>query len=105
MLSPEARAVLVRARARIDTPEKWCHVGGWDGERVCSVVAICEARRGVGVNRDVLEEALDALRVAAGLGPDDDVATWNDAPERTHAEVLAAFDRALGKSADETGAM
>lgn len=41
-------------------------------------------------------EARDAMIRAAGVDPEDDgLGDWNDAPERTHAEVLAAFDRAI----------
>jgi hypothetical protein len=41
------------------------------------------------VSRDFAEAGL-ALRAAVG-----DIVAWNDAPERTHGEVLAAFDRAI----------
>jgi hypothetical protein len=41
------------------------------------------------VSRDFAEAGL-ALRAAVG-----DIVPWNDAPERTHGEVLAALDRAI----------
>jgi hypothetical protein len=34
-------------------------------------------------------------RAIGGDGHEADILTWNDAPERTQAEVLAAFDRAI----------
>ena len=37
--------------------------------------------------------ALKALKCAIGNGHE--IVPWNDAPERTHAEVMAAFDRAI----------
>jgi len=37
---------------------------------------------------------------AARLG-DENVAAWNDKPGRTHAEVIAAFDRAIAKQETE----
>ena len=100
-MSPEARLVLERARARIDTPEKWAK--GWyafaangdrrwageaGAERFCCIGAI--GREVDDVQR--YEEAMTAIRDAA---PCENVARWNDAPERTHAEVMAAFDKAL----------
>jgi hypothetical protein len=39
--------------------------------------------------------AVNLLRQAAGIGGDMGLATWNDAPERTKADVLAAYDKAI----------
>jgi len=59
-----------------------------------ALLAVWEEWRGAGkpadlVSRDFAEAGL-ALRAAVG-----DIVAWNDAPERTHGEVLAAFDRAI----------
>jgi hypothetical protein len=40
------------------------------------------------------DAAIEAIKHAAGIG-DTPIATWNDAPERTLAEVLAAYDKAI----------
>ena len=87
-------ADLERARALIDTPEKWWQSGGhnWRAEHecLCAGLAIEEACIGPG-GWDREGECYSAL----GFGGMRDIAKWNDAPERTHAEVLATFDRAI----------
>lgn len=59
-----------------------------------ALLAVWEEWRSAGnaadvVSRDFAEAGL-ALRAAVG-----DIVAWNDAPERTHGEVLAALDRAI----------
>lgn len=77
--------VLREARSLVDTPEKWCKGTYGDGEgRHC----ISGTLRDVGA-----EEAYTFLqRTIHTAGP---LSSWNDAPERTHADVLAAFDKAI----------
>lgn len=41
------------------------------------------------------------FKTANGLPMEDSIGNWNDAPERTKAEVLDAFDVAIEKSADQ----
>jgi hypothetical protein len=43
--------------------------------------------------------AADAFADAAGIGHWSGIPVWNDRPERTKAEVLAAFDRAIAATA------
>jgi len=43
-----------------------------------------------------LEEAIESLCRAIGVTALNHVPTWNDAPDRTQAEVVAAYDRAIG---------
>jgi hypothetical protein len=38
---------------------------------------------------------LELVKRAVGLGKGSSLIVWNDAPERTQAEVLAAFDKAI----------
>jgi hypothetical protein len=80
--------VLRRARALIDSPEKW--IKGAYGLRAddphcvygaLDVVAHMRPCRGF----ELFREAVGTRHIEA----------WNDAPERTHAEVMAAFDRAI----------
>lgn len=40
-------------------------------------------------------EAIPLVRKAIGIPDECRISTWNDAPERTQAEVLAAFDKAI----------
>jgi hypothetical protein len=76
--------VLRRARALIDTPEKWCQGQCELGEAKCALGAI------LGADPNYAAAALALNRVVAPNIP-----AWNDAPERTHADVMAAFDRAI----------
>jgi hypothetical protein len=80
--------VLQAARALIDTPDKWTQGTYDDGEgRRCIVAALDAAR-----NRIPERCAQGTLRATVGGEP---LSQWNDAPGRTHAEVMAAFDRAI----------
>lgn len=86
--------VLRRARARIEPREKWGQ--GLPRSRkgtFCAVEAIrWVCIRTVGSSE---ESSFKILRKAINVGPYDAITTWNDKSERTHAEVLAAFDRAI----------
>ncbi|MDI3261174.1 MAG: hypothetical protein QJR02_15925 [Sinobacteraceae bacterium] len=92
--------VLTRARDLVARPGGWTQEEGArddmgrpvpvfspDACSFCSMGAIaraCEDRH--------FEKGWDILRTALGGRL---VAPWNDAPERTQAEVVAAFDRAI----------
>lgn len=92
--------VLRGARELLSDPARWTKgVNARDaaGERVgiLSVDAACWCMWGAldkvrGTSG--WDDAVEALRAAVGGAP---VSCWNDAPARTHAEVLAAFDRAI----------
>lgn len=62
----------------------------------CQSGARCEARRRLGSDSDSYWVAFDVSRVAFqnAVGRRD-LFEFNDAPERTKQEVLAAFDRAM----------
>lgn len=79
--------VLRRARALIDSPEKWCKgaMRTEDGRR-CIFGAIDDAAGRLAIDESHLFSRATGIR---------NIAEWNNAPERTHAEVLAAFDRAI----------
>jgi hypothetical protein len=95
------RGILVAARALIEHPEAWTkgeYARDKKGNRVSpsSRKAACWCARGA-----ILRAA--AGNIPAGFRAHDrlwavirgSITRWNDAPERTHAEVLAAFDRAI----------
>lgn len=97
-----ARDVLLGARARVARPEHWlqgsfAQDAGWravgwhspEALRFCGLAAVWAA---AGRGGDV-DEAKAVLRVA--IAPAPSFARWNDEDERTHAEVLGAFDRAI----------
>lgn len=82
--------ILTDARALIDSPEKWTQ--GVLSKEVNGVTQRCA----IGAISDATDsfdtDARVYLRKAIGQSL---VARWNNAPERTHAEVLAAFTRAI----------
>jgi hypothetical protein len=80
--------VLIEARRIISDPDRWCQRRYNLGDAYCAIGAImkCDGR----------PEAYSLLR--EGIGDDaidQRITDWNDKPWRTHAEVLAAFDRAI----------
>lgn len=96
--------VLRAARALIDTPDKWCQgERGRDGSRLCAGHAVGDAI-GIGYGRATWAEghpALVALARAMGTKTHHSVPFWND--NHTHAEVMAAFDRAIANEEAREG--
>lgn len=103
---------LRRARALIERPEAWTKAADArleDGRATlatspnavcwCSVGAIEAAVSPGGYRPRLYHEATEFFRSAAGGPPR--ITFWNDAPERTHADVLAAFDRAIEAAEEE----
>lgn len=94
-MSRSVADALRAAKALIDTPEKWsCRDGAWyrpeeTGKR-CVVIALTDADS---------FNAIPLFKRANGFVAD--VAKWNDAPERTHADVMQAFDRAIALAEQE----
>jgi hypothetical protein len=91
----EARELIARgwAQKHLATDAFGRKVLPWEpaAECWCSYGAIAFAvGDGVGI-----ASACAELRSAIGHG---DIVPWNDAPERTQAEVLAAFDRAIAEA-------
>lgn len=82
--------ILEKARERISDPEKWCQDTGEDGEKRCMVTAVREVSE---FGCEAQAAAFRALRAALGVHFDNRLATYNDT--HSHAEVLAAFDRAI----------
>lgn len=106
--------ILREARALIDAPEKWTQ-GEWardshgdasspddsDCECFCIEGAIWRVARGRN-NLPAMKTAR-LFWVANGLSCRTDIPKFNDAAERTHAEVMAAFDRAIALAEKEQG--
>lgn len=102
--------ILTAAKARIDTPKTWTKRAGardtagnivdsYDPTAVCycsvgAIYAVGDYSYGQRVR------ALSLLGRATGPLIGDGVVVWNDAPTRTHAEVMAAFTKAI-KLAEE----
>jgi hypothetical protein len=96
--------IIKAARALIDTPEKWTkRVGARDSDGAetdvlaSSAVCFCvvgACRKATGPNI-LYVRGLGTLRSCIkGSGT---VHEWNDAPERTHADVMELFDRAIAE--------
>jgi hypothetical protein len=85
--------ILVRARKLIDHPRHWGQ--GMSEKRpgtYCAHEAIIAAADGV---------PFDAVRAFSNSLDEPNIVRWNDDKKRTHAEVLAAFDRAIEASKSE----
>jgi hypothetical protein len=84
---------LTAARALL--AKGWCQgtLNHWDPNS-CDIVAHCSIGAIVAAYGEYLipGRLIDAVQAAIGTRH---VARWNDAPERTQQEVLAAFDRAI----------
>ena len=87
----DPRAILNAACARIATPEYWSQGAGIDGNALCASLAFYVLDDCDWIAR---LSAVRALAAAAGLSSSDEIPAWNDAPETTHADVMAAFDLA-----------
>jgi hypothetical protein len=94
--------VLIRARQKITDPANWGKgirgANPLDADRSLETCCAAEAIEDVTIIApDMRQRAYRRLRNAIGIkiGSDNDIVEWNDAPERTHEEVLAAFDKAI----------
>jgi len=86
--------ILIAARKKIEREEDWGKGVRHDRRSMdscCVAEAIEES-----APMQSRKAAYEALRRAGGISNDwGALIEWNDAPERTHAEVLAAFDLAI----------
>lgn len=103
------KEILIAARAKIEAPERWgkgrfsrlsdgspCYP---DDDR-----AFCFCAEGAvfasGARWAAKAKAMTFLRDAAVGDEFTSIPDWNDAPTRTHTEVIAAFDRAIAAAGD-----
>ena len=113
-MTPEVRETLSRARALLAAPERWtqradarektgypCDARDVAAVSWCLVGAIGasatdEPKDDVRLSTITVETLYELSSLAFSTLPDyDGLAFYNDAPERTHADVLALLDRAL----------
>lgn len=102
--------LLREAKARIDTPDKWCKhamfaVEADGNHRRCAIGAmhsqIVVVNTGLGwhVSTGTFSqedhEAVVLLTRAVRFKKQGDVMQFNDAPDTTHADVMALYDRAI----------
>ena len=99
--------ILRKARKLIEKPERWCKGDAakdraGENEDVMSrkAAAFCMAGAVVRASGGWCREyytARDHVEAVIGSHALDALAEWNDAPRRTHAQVLRAFDKAIAK--------
>ena len=79
--------IVQNASSRLAT--SWCMVGALDRAASCNG----------GMLSGVFEEGMNALRMAIPKSerPRQGVSGWNDRKNRTHAQVLACYDRAIAQ--------
>jgi hypothetical protein len=96
----ETAALLRRAKARIAKPSAWCqgclarnHNGKQTGYDMRSAVSWCMIGAVLrdGADNAAKDEALQMLQEAVRGS----VSSFNDKPHRDHADVMAAYDRAI----------
>ena len=98
------KELLVAARAKV--AHGWVRGVASVGDCVCAVEALRRARAETGSDEpsdfeahrlalDTLYRSATASRSAPWLRVPVAIAHWQDAPERTQADVLAAYDRAI----------
>lgn len=89
----KASATLRAARLLITEPRHWCTSGGQHRNGCFTALTAIMSASGDGTYR-----AASFLRRVTG---EDLITIWNDAPGRTHAEVLRAFDGAIALAEKE----
>jgi hypothetical protein len=98
----QARETLIRARKLIESPANWDKGNSQKvGDCYCAQTAIEEA-----ANYDNNTPAYKAFLAAIGKPNDTlfDIWDWNDADERTHSDILMAFDDAISMADHQSDA-
>lgn len=99
-----ALALLKAVRARLDRPEAWCQ--GADardrrgrGVSVYAARAVAWSVRGAAwVETDPMSPSpTPVLSAALGFASIPAMIIWNDAPDRTHADIIARLDESIEK--------
>lgn len=89
---------LREGRARVE--RGWCQEILAEGNTVCALGGVSLALRSRG-RPCRYYQATRFLCMALGVKYETDVMSWNDAPERTQADVLALYDKAIELAVEE----
>lgn len=94
-----ARERLIKAKALIATPDRWCkkHARNFNGQR-CALGAIWEADGENWKTSSKAPETEEASNIMVRVVHGDEtisVANFNDDPKTTHQDIMAAFDLAI----------
>lgn len=94
------REDLIAAKAMIDTPEKWGK-GKYEPRPgcYCALGAVAKVT-GHDPNTAWLNGRASTCRNALYEYTDVGIASFNDAPDTTHADIMALFDRAIATAGD-----
>lgn len=95
---------LIKARGLIDRPEKWIQNMSARGNRFCSIGALKFAAVGSADGLPTFAEYRSAKSYLLGAIPPDyypSIVHYNDGYGRTHSEIMALFDRAIGKAQND----
>jgi hypothetical protein len=91
------RDILIEARKLIEKPEDW-NGGGFCKGKHCAQTAISSVASRSRSALELEKSAISTFATAADIKFETSASpiwVWNDASSRTHADVLAAFDRAI----------
>ena len=102
-MSKSPAEILRAARKLIERPQSWTQEVyarkadgeecGWDSPQACR--RCMEGAIFVAYDHAERFTQMEVLKVTSDACDGNDIAQWNDAPDRTHAEVLVAFDHAI----------
>ncbi len=95
-------ACFKEAKARTDSPDKWCKNAAYNGEAACTIGAMIHGYR-IALNLSIggIDESFEngclneVFRKANDVPNDLLVQVWNDAPQRTFSEIVQAFDKCI----------
>lgn len=95
-MDKQSADILRRAKALIDRPEKWCRFIQRDfSGRMCAIGAIIAGEGKTPMQDNPHRGALTTLSSVLPHKRSDPIASWNNDPDTTHADVMAAFDKAI----------
>ncbi len=110
MSEPSVADILRQARALIEPEGAWTQGefargdGGycvlWDGDSARQWCALGAIKRAAG-QHGPMRDAWEAINAVCVTEFDDELIDWNDRPERTQADVLALYDRAIALAEQE----
>lgn len=96
----EVLRCLIAARALLDGADRWCQHKLYNNGGRCVLGAIYGTDANLQDN--VTGDVVGAWRILNNL-TNNDIVSFNNAPNTTHADVLALFDRAIAARRAEIG--
>lgn len=110
----ETIEILTAARALLEKPEAWCQGQSakdakgkrvrWESDAACSWCVLGAVSRALGHKWTPMDYSAAVTALGAQTRPFSPQG-WNDRSERTHADVLALFDKAIAAASETVGVM